>query len=129
MLQYVNVIPTNLYEPNDNYDLETDHVLPALLRKAHEAKLHGDKELVVWGTGTPRRGFLDVNDLADVCVFLMEQRFVDSLLSIGMGQNMTVRELAEMIMDVVGFNGRIVFDTSKLDGTMRKVLDVSRLND
>lgn len=80
------------------------------------------------GSGTPQRGFLDVDDLADVCVFLMEQRFVGSLLSIGMEQNMTVRELAEMIMDVVGFNGRIVFDTSKPDGTMRKVLDVSRLN-
>lgn len=126
--QYVSVMPTNLYGPNDNYDLETSHVLPALLRKAHEAKLRGDKELVVWGTGTPRREFLYVDDLADACVFLMEQRFAGSLLNIGTGQDVTIRELAETIMDVVGFTGRIVFDAGKPDGTMRKVLDVSRLN-
>ena len=126
--QYVSVMPTNLYGPNDNYDLETSHVLPALLRKAHEAKLRGDKELVVWGTGTPRREFLYVDDLADACVFLMEQRFAGSLLNIGTGQDVTIRELAETIMDVVGFEGRIVFDASKPDGTMRKVLDVSLLN-
>lgn len=126
--QYVSVMPTNLYGPNDNYDLETSHVLPALLRKAHEAKLRGDEELVVWGTGTPRREFLYVDDLADACVFLMEQRFEGSLLNIGTGQDVTIRELAETIMDVVGFEGRIVFDASKPDGTMQKVLDVSRLN-
>ena len=126
--QYVSVMPTNLYGPNDNYDLETSHVLPALLRKAHEAKLRGDKELVVWGTGTPRREFLYVDDLADACVFLMEQGYAGSLLNIGTGQDVTIRELAETIMDVVGFTGRIVFDASKPDGTMRKVLDVSRLN-
>lgn len=126
--RYVSVMPTNLYGPNDNYDLETSHVLPALLRKAHEAKLRGDKELVVWGTGTPRREFLYVDDLADACVFLMEQGYAGSLLNIGTGQDVTIRELAETIMDVVGFTGRIVFDASKPDGTMRKVLDVSRLN-
>ena len=126
--QYVSVMPTNLYGPNDNYDLETSHVLPALLRKAHEAKLRGDKELVVWGTGTPRREFLYVDDLADACVFLMEQGYAGSLLNIGTGQDVTIRELAETIMDVVGFTGRIVFDASKPDGTMRKVLDVSQLN-
>lgn len=126
--QYVSVMPTNLYGPNDNYDLETSHVLPALLRKAHEAKLRGDKELVVWGTGTPRREFLYVDDLADACVFLMEQGYAGSLLNIGTGQDVTIQELAETIMDVVGFAGRIVFDASKPDGTMRKVLDVSRLN-
>lgn len=126
--QYVSVMPTNLYGPNDNYDLETSHVLPALLRKAHEAKLRGDKELVVWGTGTPRREFLYVDDLADACVFLMEQGYAGSLLNIGTGQDVTIRELAETIMDVVGFEGRIVFDASKPDGTMRKVLDVNKLN-
>lgn len=126
--QYVSVMPTNLYGPNDNYDLETSHVLPALLRKAHEAKLRGDKELVVWGTGTPRREFLYVDDLADACVFLMEQGYTGSLLNIGTGQDVTIRELAETIMDVAGFTGRIVFDAGKPDGTMRKVLDVSRLN-
>ena len=126
--QYVSVMPTNLYGPNDNYDLETSHVLPALLRKAHEAKLRGDKELVVWGTGTPQREFLYVDDLADACVFLMEQGYAGSLLNIGTGQDVTIRELAETIMDVVGFTGRIVFDAAKPDGTMRKVLDVSLLN-
>ena len=97
--QYVSVMPTNLYGSNDNYDLETSHVLPALLRKAHEAKLRGDKELVVWGTGTPRREFLYVDDLADACVFLMEQGYAGSLLNIGTGQDVTIRELAETIMD------------------------------
>ncbi|HRJ94350.1 MULTISPECIES: GDP-L-fucose synthase family protein [unclassified Thiothrix] len=125
--QYVSVMPTNLYGPNDNYDLETSHVLPALLRKAHEAKLRGDKELVVWGTGTPRREFLYVDDLADACVFLMEKGYAGSLLNVGTGQDVTIRELAETIMDVVGFEGRLVFDASKPDGTMRKVLDVSLL--
>ncbi len=126
--QYVSVMPTNLYGPNDNYDLATSHVLPALLRKAHEAKLRGEKELVVWGSGTPRREFLYVDDLADACVFLMERGYAESLLNIGTGQDVTIRELAETIMDVVGFTGRIVFDASKPDGTMRKVLDVSVLN-
>ncbi len=124
---YVSVMPTNLYGPNDNYDLESSHVLPALLRKAHEAKLRGDKELVVWGTGTPRREFLYVDDLADACVFLMEQGYAGSLLNIGTGQDVTIRELAETIMDVVGFTGRIVFDASKPDGTMQKLLDVGLL--
>ena len=126
--QYVSVMPTNLYGPNDNYDLETSHVLPALLRKAHEAKLRGDDALVVWGSGRPRREFLYVDDLADACVFLMEQGYAGSLLNIGTGQDVTIRELAETIMDVVRFEGRIVFDAVKPDGTMRKVLDVSRLN-
>ena len=126
--QYVSVMPANLYGPNDNYDLETSHVLPALLRKTYEAKLRGDEELVVWGTGKPRREFLYVDDLADACVFLMEQDYVVSLLNIGTGQDVTIRELAETIMDVVEFEGRIVFDASKPDGTMRKILDVSQLN-
>lgn len=122
-------MPTNLYEPHDNYDLETSHVLPALLRKAHEAKVRGDKELVVWGTGTPRREFLYVDDLADACVCLMEKNYNSSLINIGTGQGVTIQELAETIMEVVGFEDKIVFDTTKPDGTMRKVLDVSRLND
>jgi GDP-L-fucose synthase len=125
--QYVSVMPTNLYGPNDNYDLTTSHVLPALLRKAYEAKLRGDRELVVWGSGTPRREFLYVDDLADACVFLMERGYAGSLLNIGTGQDVTIRELAETTMEVVGFAGRIVFDAGKPDGTMRKVLDVSKL--
>jgi GDP-L-fucose synthase len=126
--QYVSVMPTNLYGQNDNYDLATSHVLPALLRKAHEAKLRGDDELVVWGSGTPRREFLYVDDLADACVFLMERGYAGSLLNIGTGQDVTIRELAETIMDVVGFAGRIVFDAGKPDGTMRKILDVNKLH-
>jgi GDP-L-fucose synthase len=126
--QYVSAMPTNLYGPNDNYDLATSHVLPALIRKAHEAKLRGDKELVVWGTGTPRREFLHVDDLADACVFLMEHDYPGPWLNIGFGEDVTIRELAETVMDVVGFRGRIVFDTTKPDGTPRKLLDVSRLS-
>jgi GDP-L-fucose synthase len=126
--QYVSVMPTNLYGPNDNYDLATSHVLPALIRKAHEAKLRGDKELVVWGTGTPRREFLYVDDLADACVFLMEHDYAGPWLNVGYGEDVTIRELAETVMDVVGFRGRIALDTSKPDGTPRKLLDVSRLS-
>ncbi|MCX5871011.1 MAG: GDP-L-fucose synthase [Deltaproteobacteria bacterium] len=125
--EYVSVMPTNLYGPNDNYDLETSHVLPALLRKAHEAKSLGENALVVWGTGKPRREFLYVDDLADACVFLMEQDYTGSFLNIGTGQDVTIHELAETIMEVVGFKGEVVFDSSKPDGTMRKVLDVSKL--
>ena len=127
--QYVSVMPTNLYGPNDNYDLATSHVLPALMRKAHEAKQRGDSELVVWGSGTPRREFLYVDDLADACVHLMERSYDGPLVNIGCGQDVTIRELAETVMDVVGFAGRIVFDTTKPDGTPRKLLDVSRLAD
>lgn len=125
--QYVSVMPTNLYGPNDNYDLNNSHVLPALIRKAHEAKLRGDKEYVVWGTGTPRREFLYVDDLADACVFLMQQGYDGPLLNIGTGEDVTIRELASTVMDVIGFPGTIVFDADKPDGTPRKLLDVSRL--
>jgi len=125
--QYVSVMPTNLYGPNDNYDLASSHVLPALLRKAHEAKQRGDAELVVWGSGTPRREFLYVDDLADACVFLMERGYDGPLLNLGTGQDVSIRELAETVMDVVGFGGRIVYDASKPDGTPRKLLDVSRM--
>lgn len=125
--QYVSVMPTNLYGPNDNYDLASSHVLPALIRKAHEAKLRGDAEYPVWGSGTPRREFLYVDDLADACVHLMERGYDGPLVNIGCGQDVTIRELAETVMEVVGFEGRIVFDASKPDGTPRKLLDVSRL--
>ena len=125
--QYVSVMPTNLYGPNDNYDLAASHVLPALLRKAHEAKLRGDAELVVWGSGAPRREFLYVDDLADACVHLMKRDYAGPLLNLGTGQDVTIAELAETVMDVVGFKGRIAFDRSKPDGTPRKLLDVSRV--
>jgi GDP-L-fucose synthase len=125
--RYISVMPTNLYGPNDNYDLASSHVLPALIRKAHEAKLRGDSEYVVWGTGTPRRAFLYVDDMADACVFLMEQGIGDGIYNIGCGEDVTISELAETVMDVVGFKGNIVFDSSKPDGTPRKLLDVSRM--
>lgn len=125
--RYVSVMPTNLYGPNDNYDLVSSHVLPALIRKAHEAKLRGDSEYVVWGSGNPRREFLYVDDMADACVFLMEHGIDVGLYNVGCGEDVTIRELAETVMDVVGFKGNIVFDSSKPDGTPRKLLDVSRL--
>jgi GDP-L-fucose synthase len=127
--QYFSAMPTNLYGPNDNYDLASSHVLPALIRKAHEAKRRGDRELVVWGSGTPRREFLYVDDLADACVFLMERDVVDAIYNIGVGEDATIRELAETVMSVVGFTGRIAFDATKPDGTPRKLLDVGRLHD
>ncbi len=125
--QYVSAMPTNLYGPNDNYDLANSHVLPALIRKAHEAKARGDAEYVVWGSGAPRREFLYVDDLADACVHLMESGYDGPLVNIGTGIDVTIRELADTVMQVVGFEGKIVFDSSKPDGTPRKLLDVSRL--
>jgi len=124
--QYVSVMPTNLYGPNDNYDLNNSHVVPALLRKAHEAKLRGDSELVVWGSGTPRREFLYVDDLADACVHLLETGYDGPLVNIGCGEDVSIRELATTVMATVGFQGAIRFDTSKPDGTPRKLLDISR---
>jgi GDP-L-fucose synthase len=125
--QYVSVMPTNLYGPNDNYDLANSHVLPALLRKAHEARERGDSEYVVWGSGTPKREFLYVDDLAEACIHLMQTGYDGPLVNVGTGEDVTIRELAETVMQVVGFDGRIVFDSSKPDGTPRKLLDVSRL--
>ena len=125
--KYISVMPTNLYGSNDNYDLANSHVLPALIRKAHEAKQRGLAELVVWGSGTPRREFLYVDDLADACVFLMDEGYDGPFLNIGVGQDVTIRELAEMVKQVIGFTGKTVFDASKPDGTPRKLLDVSRL--
>ncbi len=125
--RFVSAMPTNLYGPNDNYDLANSHVLPALIRKAHEAKLRNDPEYVVWGTGTPKREFLYVDDMADACVFLMENNIHDGIYNIGTGSDVTIRELAKTVMDVIGFQGKIVFDSSKPDGMMRKLLDVSRM--
>jgi len=125
--QYVSVMPTNLYGPNDNYDLASSHVLPALLRKAHDAKISGASSYTVWGSGEPRREFLHVDDLADACVFLMEQEYDGPLVNIGTGVDLRIRELAELVKSVVGFSGDIVFDASKPDGTPRKLLDVRRI--
>ena len=125
--QYLPVMPTNLYGPGDNFDLETSHVLPALIRKFHEAKTEGKKSVTIWGTGTPRREFLYVDDLADACVFLMEHYDGTELINIGTGKDITIRELAVLMGKVVGFHGDLVFDTSKPDGTPRKLLDVSKL--
>jgi GDP-L-fucose synthase len=125
--RFVSVMPTNLYGPNDNYDLESSHVLPALIRKVHEAKQRHAEQYVVWGSGTPRREFLYVDDMADACVFLMEQGIHDGLYNIGVGTDVSIRALAETVMEVVGFKGTIAFDATKPDGTPRKLLDVSRL--
>ncbi len=125
--QYTSAMPTNLYGPNDNYDLNSSHVLPALIRKAHEAKLRGDAEYVVWGTGTPLREFLYVDDLADACVFLMEHGFDGPLINVGAGTDVSITTLAQMVMRTVGYGGRIVHDHSKPDGTPRKLMDSSRL--
>lgn len=127
--QYVSVMPTNLYGPNDNYDLSNSHVLPALIRKAHEAKLRGDSTFVVWGSGKPMREFLYVDDMADACAFLMEHGINEGLFNVGTGQDVTIRELAETVMSVVGFKGEIVFDASKPDGTPRKLLNVDRMRE
>ena len=125
--QYVSVMPTNLYGINDNYDLNHCHVLPALMRKAHEAKQRGEKSLTVWGSGKPLREFLFADDLADACVYLMSQGYDGPLVNIGTGEDISIRELALTLMEVVGFEGEIVFDSSKPDGTPRKLLDVDRL--
>lgn len=126
--RYMSVMPTNLYGIDDNYDLNNSHVLPALIRKAHEAKLRGDRSYEVWGSGRPMREFLYVDDMADACVFLMEQEGIEpSLFNVGTGEDITIRELAETVMDIVEFKGTIVFDTSKPDGTPRKLLNVDRL--
>lgn len=125
--QYVSVMPTNLYGPNDSYDLNNSHVLPALIRKVHEAKVNGDLTYVVWGSGKPMREFLYVDDMADACVFLMERGTGEGLFNVGTGEDVTIRELAETVMEVVGYEGDIVFDASKPDGTPRKLLNVERI--
>jgi GDP-L-fucose synthase len=125
---FISVMPTNLYGPNDNYDLNTSHVLPALLRKFHEAKVENKSEVVVWGSGTPRREFLHADDMAEACVLLMKDYSETGLINIGAGKDIRIKELAEMIKDITGFNGKIIFDMSKPDGMPRKLLDVSKLS-
>jgi GDP-L-fucose synthase len=124
---FLSGMPTNLYGPFDNFDLHTSHVLPALIRKVHEAKKNAVREVVVWGTGTPRREFLHADDLAEACVFLLKNYDSPELINIGFGDDVTIRELAETVCEVVGFDGQLVFDTSKPDGTPRKLMDSSRL--
>jgi GDP-L-fucose synthase len=125
---FISVMPTNLYGENDNFDLKTSHVLPALMRKIHEAKVNGSPTVSIWGSGKPRRELLYVDDLAQAVVFLMNNYDKDEFLNIGTGEDVTIKELAELIAEVVGFTGEFVFDASKPDGTPRKLLDVSRIN-
>lgn len=127
-VDFISAMPTNLYGINDNFDLETSHVMPALIRKFHEAKVNGDKEVVMWGTGKPRREFLYVDDLSDACVFLMNNYSDEIHINMGTGKDIEIRELAEIIKKVVGYEGEIVNDTTKPDGTPRKLLDVTRLH-
>ena len=124
---FISAMPTNLYGPNDNFDLETSHVLAALLRKAHEAKTRNDHKLVVWGTGKPRREFLHVDDLASACLLLLEKYDSPEIINVGSGEDISIRELAELICDVVGFDGELAWDTTKPDGTPRKLLDVTKI--
>ena len=124
---FISALPTNLYGPHDNYDLEGGHVLPALIRKAHEAKVAGAPSIVIWGTGTPRREFLHVDDLADACLFLLRRYSGGGPVNIGYGEDVSIAELARMVGRAVGYEGEIVFDASKPDGTPRKLLDVSKL--
>jgi GDP-L-fucose synthase len=125
----ISLLPTNLYGPGDNFSLQNSHVLPALIRRFHEARERGDAELVVWGTGTPRREFLHVDDLADACVFLMRNYAADEPINVGVGEDLSIAELAALVARVVGFQGRLAFDASKPDGTPRKLLDTHRIND
>jgi GDP-L-fucose synthase len=125
---FISGMPTNLYGPGDNFDLQSSHVLPALMRKAHEAKTAGAREMVVWGTGTPRREFLHVDDLAAACRFLLLNYDSPEIVNIGCGEDVTIRELVEIVCDVVGFKGELVFDATKPDGTPRKLMDTSRIN-
>ena len=126
--RFISAMPTNLYGPGDNFDLNHSHVLPALMRKVHEAKLTGAKEVVVWGSGTPRREFLHVDDLADACRFLLETHEDPALINVGFGDDVTIRELATTICEVIGFEGALVFDSTKPDGTPRKLMDSSRIH-
>ncbi len=126
-MNFISGMPTNLYGPNDNFDLHTSHVLPALIRKVHEAVQRGDKAITVWGTGTPRREFLHVDDLAEACLFLLDKYDSPEIVNIGCGEDVTIRELAETVCRVIGFQGELLFDTSKPDGTPRKLLDMTKL--
>lgn len=125
---YISVMPTNLYGPNDNYDLNNSHVLPALIRKIHTAKTENTPFVEIWGTGTPLREFLHVDDLAEACVFLMKNFNEPGLVNIGVGEDISIKDLAELIKSIVGYNGELKFDTSKPDGTPRKLMDVSKIH-
>ena len=125
---YISAMPTNLYGPNDNYDLANSHVMPALIRKFHTAKMEGASSVEVWGTGSPLREFLHVDDLADACVYLLHNYHDELFVNIGTGTDLTIKALAEMIQEIVGFTGRLEWNTSKPDGTPRKLMDVSRLH-
>ena len=127
-LDYVSAMPTNLYGPGDNFDLQTSHVLPAMIRRFHEAAAGGAESVTLWGTGTPRREFLHVDDLAAACLTLLERYDDPAPINVGVGEDITIKELAELVADVVGFSGELVWDTSKPDGTPRKLLDVSRIH-
>lgn len=125
---FISAMPTNLYGPNDNFDLHSSHVLPAMIRKFHDGKLEGRKEVVIWGTGSPKREFLHVDDLADACLFLMRSYEADTHVNVGTGKELSIRELAELVRSIVYPEAQLVFDTSKPDGTPRKLLDVTRLH-
>jgi len=125
---FISAMPTNLYGPNDNYDLNNSHVLPALIRKFHEAKIYNKKEVIVWGTGNPRREFMHVDDLADACLFLMLNYNDSQFVNVGTGKDISIRELAELIKTIVGYEGNIIFDTTKPDGTPRKLLDLNYMH-
>jgi GDP-L-fucose synthase len=123
----ISLMPTNLYGPGDNFDLQNSHVLPALIRRFHDAKLRGDESVTVWGTGTPKREFLHVDDLADAVLYLLQHYDEEPIVNIGWGRDLTIRELADLVVSVVGYKGRLLFDPSKPDGTPRKLLDTGRL--
>ena len=125
---FISVMPTNLYGFGDNYDLNNSHVLPALIRKMHEAKVNNAEEVLVWGTGTPKREFLFADDLAEACIFLMENYNEEQLVNIGTGEDLSIADLAKLIQDIVGFKGKLVFDSTKPDGTPRKLMDVTKLH-
>jgi GDP-L-fucose synthase len=125
----ISLMPTNLYGPGDNFDLQSSHVLPALIRRFHEAKVRGDESVTVWGTGTPRREFLHVDDLAEAILYLLLAYDAEPIVNVGWGRDVTIRELAELVMSAIGYSGHLIFDTTKPDGTPRKLLDVTRLTD
>jgi GDP-L-fucose synthase len=124
----ISVMPTNLYGPGDNFDLQNSHVMPAMMRRLHEARLAGAPSVTMWGSGSPRREFLHVDDLADACLFLMENYESPDIINVGVGEDVTIKALAELVADVVGFKGRLEWDTTKPDGTPRKLVDVTRIN-
>ena len=127
--KWISAMPTNMFGPGDNFDLENSHVLPALIRKMHDAKTLGSKSVTLWGTGTPKREFLHADDLGSACLFLLENYDGEAALNVGVGQDVSIAELAEIIRSIVGFEGNVEWDSSKPDGTPRKLLDVSRLTD